>query len=382
MQGIIDLLLINFTGKIILSQVGFFLKIGGYKLKQNKVKKLLTLILVVGTILTLTSCSSGSTSESSNSTKTVVDIQGKKVKIPKKVTRIADLWHANNQIVLLLGRSNDLVATTPMVQKNYWYNLVDPKIKKVSAPFAGDELQGEELLKTKPDVVITSDLAQAKIANKAKLPVVNAMFQNFAGLKKSVNLTANILGGSAPKIAKKYNNELNGNINLVKRKLKKVKTKPSVVHFLNPTDLTQVDGKKTIIDEWIKLAGGKNAITKTGNKVSITAEELVKANPDIIIVGQSSTQDARKALKANKSLRNLTAVKQNHVYGNPQGTFPWDRYSAEEALQVLWAAKLLHPEEMKDINLVQKVQNFYHTYYHYQLSTKQAQAILAGKSHI
>lgn len=351
-------------------------------MKQNKLKKILTLILAIGIILTLTSCSNKSTSKPSSLTRTIVDMQGQKVKIPKNVTRIADLWHANNQIVLLLGRSNDLVATTPMVQKNYWYNLVDPKIKKVTAPFAGDQLQGEELLKTKPDVVITADLTQAKIAKKANLPVVNAMFQDFAGLKKSVNLTANILGGNALKIAKQYNNELNGNINLVKQKLKNSKTKPSVVHFLNSTDLTQVDGKKTIIDEWIKLAGGKNAINKTGNKVSITAEELIKANPDIIIVGQSSTQAARRALKSNKSLRNLTAVKKNHVYGNPQGTFPWDRYSAEEALQVLWAAKLLHPTEMKNINLVQKVKKFYHTYYHYQLSTKQAKAILAGKSHI
>lgn len=95
-----------------------------------------------------------------------------------------------------------------------------------------------------------------------------------------------------------------------------------------------------------------------GNQISVTPEELIKANPDIIIVGSTSTAHARKALRANRQLNQLKAVRENKVYGNPQGTFPWDRYSAEEALQVLWAAKILHPQEMKNVNMVSEVQKF------------------------
>ena len=46
--------------------------------------------------------------------------------------------------------------------------------------------------------------------------------------------------------------------------------------------------------------------------------------------------------------------KNNRIYANPTGTFPWDRYSAEEALQILWAAQLFHPEQFKDLNMVEK----------------------------
>lgn len=272
------------------------------------------------------------------------------------------------------------MATTPLIKQQHWFATVDPGIKKVTAPFAGDQVQSEELLKTKPDVVIASDPAQIKAARQAKLPTVNAMYNNFAGLKKSVRLTANILGGNAPTIAKKYNHELDGNISLVKRHLKGVKQRPTVVHFVNSSDLTKVDGKKTIVDQWIKLAGGKNAITKTGNQITVTAEELLKVNPDVIIVGSCSTAKARQALKSNQQLRNLKAVKDNKVYGNPQGTFPWDRYSAEEALQILWAAKLLHPNQLKDINMTQQTKKFYQTYYHYRLSDKQVQQILNGEN--
>ena len=76
-------------------------------------------------------------------------------------------------------------------------------------------------------------------------------------------------------------------------------------------------------------------------------------------MGQSSSKQALNALKKNPQLKNLPAVKKHHVYGNPQGTFPWDRYSAEEALQVLWAAKLFHPNLFKNINMIQKTQQFY-----------------------
>ena len=62
------------------------------------------------------------------------------------------------------------------------------------------------------------------------------------------------------------------------------------------------------------------------------------------------------------------------------GTFLWDRYSAEEALQVLWAAKILHPQEMKNVNMVSEVQKFYQKYYQYNLKAKQTKKILAGEN--
>lgn len=314
------------------------------------------------------------------STRQVRDMNGTEVKIPRRVDRVADLWHANNQVVLLLGGQKKLVATTPLVKKQHWFTVVDPEIKNVTAPFAGNQIQVEELIKAKPDVVIASDPGQVKAAREAKLPVVNAMYTDFKGLKASVTLTADVLGGNAPRVAQQYNHDLSTNINLVKKNLRGVKSHPRVLHIVNSTDVLKVDGQKTIVDEWIKLAGGRNVITKTGNQLSVTPEEIVKANPEVIIVGNSTTTQALHALKQNKQLRNLTAVRENKVYGNPQGTFPWDRYSAEEALQVLWAAKKLHPAQMKDVDMISEVKSFYQKYYHYQLSTKQAQEILAGQN--
>lgn len=313
------------------------------------------------------------------STRNVKDLSGKTVKIPKKVNRVADLWHANNQVVLLLNGQKKLVATTDTVKSFPWFSTVYPGIKAVTAPLSGNDIQTEELLKLKPDVVLTADKNQAEQATKAGIPAVNLMYQDFAGLKRSVKTTAKVLGGSAPKIANRYVKELNGNIKYVKQHLDKNTKKTRVLHIVNDQDLLKVDGRDTIVDEWIKLSGGKNALKVKGNMRAVTAEQIIKANPQVIIIGNTTSKKALKTLRHDSRFAKLKAVKAGRVYGNPQGTFAWDRYSAEEALQVLWAAKKLHPNKFKQLNLTKETQQFYDKYYHYDLSKTEAKRMLAGE---
>ena len=100
----------------------------------------------------------------------------------------------------------------------------------------------------------------------------------------------------------------------------------------------------------------------------------------MIIIGSSGnkSQAAIEKIKSDPSWQSISAVKNNRIYANPTGTFPWDRYSAEEALQILWAAQLFHPERFSDVDMVTKTQDFYQKYYNYNLSKENAQQILKG----
>ena len=60
----------------------------------------------------------------------ITDVDGNQVEIADRVERVADLWHANNQIVLLLGGADKLVATTTTIATNPWYAEVYPNIKR------------------------------------------------------------------------------------------------------------------------------------------------------------------------------------------------------------------------------------------------------------
>ena len=313
--------------------------------------------------------------------RTFTDQGGTTVQVPAKVERVADLWHANNQVILVLGAGDKLVATTNVIKQMKWFSTVYPNIANVTAPFSGDDLQIEELVKLRPDAVLSSNDAQIQAARNAGLPAVKVNFQTFDGLRQTVKLTAGVLGGDAPARAEKYLTYLDKNIATVDSTLKGLKDadRPSVLHIAGPTDLLTVDGRESMIDEWINLAGGRNALDVDGNLAKVTMETIVQSDPDCIIIGSTSTEDALALLRKDPAYSQLRAVKEGKVYGNPRGTFPWDRYSAEEALQVLWVAQLLHPDKFKNLDLVAETRNFYKTFLNYDLTADQAKLILAGK---
>ena len=325
--------------------------------------------------------------------KIITDVEGNKIELPDNVQRVADLWHANNQIVLLLGGANKLVGTTISIAANPWYSKVYPNIKNVPVLTNGETIQTEELLSHKPDAVLLSKKSMLTEVEQAGLKGVRVSFQDFDGLKKTVRITADVLGDKAPEIAENYIKELENyikelenNIQFVEARLKGLKDeqRPTVLHITKGSDLLMIDGGKSMIGEWIKLAGGKSVLPDEANMVTVTVESIIQANPDVIIIGSSGNkaQAAIEKIKADPAWQSISAVKNNRIYANPTGTFPWDRYSAEEALQILWAAQLFHPEQFKDLNMVEKTQAFYKKYYGYALSKENAEQILKGLSPI
>ncbi len=314
--------------------------------------------------------------------KIVTDVDGNQVEIADRMERVADLWHANNQIVLLLGGADKLVATTTAIAANPWFSEVYPNIKKVQVLTNGETIQVEELLSQKPDAVLLSKKSMLTEVNQAGLKGVRVSFQDFEGLKKTVRITAEVLGDKAPEIAKSYIKELEGNIQFVESRIKDVKEekRPTVLHITSGADLLKIDGGKSMIGEWIRLAGGKSVLPDEANMVTVTMESIVQANPDVIIIGSSGnkSQAAIEKIKSDPTWQSISAVKNNRIYANPTGTFPWDRYSAEEALQILWAAQLFHPERFADVDMIAKTQDFYQKYYNYNLSRENAQQILKG----
>ncbi len=312
----------------------------------------------------------------------LTDNGGQKVELPATVERIANLWDANNQVMLLLGSSDRIVATTQQISKMPWSNKVQPKIAQASTPVSGPDLNIEELLKAKPDVVVSIEKTQIEKARAAGLTTVQLGFQDFAGLKKNVVMTAEVLGtDQARSQAIKYIAYLEKNLKLVSERTDSLSDdqRPKVLHIAGGTDVTKVDGSDSIIGEWLKAAGAKNSIDGVANYKNISLEQIIASQPDVIIVGNSDAQMGIDTIKSDTAWADVPAVKNDKLIKNPVGTFNWDRYSAEEALQILWAAKLFYPEKFSDVDLVKETREFYSTYYGYDLTEDQAQRIINGQ---
>jgi iron complex transport system substrate-binding protein len=323
------------------------------------------------------------TTTANPTTRVITDLTSN-VTIPYTINRVANTWPANNAIMAMLGASGKIVATTPVIKNYAWFKKLFPNIVDLPVPFtSAKEVNLETLFSTKPDVVIYSkgglDQAILEQIIAAKIPTIQLTFDNFPSLKTTVLVTGQVMGPEEEAKAKEFCEYLDNNLKIITDITSKMadNEKPTVLHTVGNTYLG-VDGAKTIIDTWITAAGGINAAAPyvEGNGKTITMEQLLVIDPDIIIIGNQESAKIKDQLMTDIQCKSLKAVKNNRVYINPSGVFSWDRYSAEEALQILWAAKTLHPDMFKNIDMLKEVKDFYSKYFNYKLTDEEANQIL------
>lgn len=204
-------------------------------------------------------CSSSSSSSSSSesaskaaeaTTQTITDMGGTQVEVPLNPTKYADGWYAHNEITIMLTGAEGLVATH-CAEKDYkWMYKVCSNMKGATATF-GKDFNFEDLAALEPQVIFDSTDDLRDKAAEVGIPLVNCTFKTFDEMKQSIELTAQVFGGNAPEIAKKYNAELDQVLKDTKAKTDGLadSERVSVMHGNSVYTLT-IDGTDTIIDDW------------------------------------------------------------------------------------------------------------------------------------
>lgn len=316
-------------------------------------------------------------------TREITDAAGRLVPLPAKVKRVADPWHANNAMVFMLGGADKLVATSDQARRQPWFRKLYPRIANVPAAFdAVGGVNVETLIAAQPDVVL---MAYGGVLPKwlgavssYGIPVVMMPNRSLADLKITARMTGQVLGPAEAKVAQAYVRYFDDNIARVRQVTDRLTPaqRPKVLHTASAGVLT-VDGRDTLIDDWIKVAGGVNAARDVvGNGRPVTLEQVAVWDPDVIIVGSAPNQQSRQAILADPRWRQIKAVRDGKVFVNPTGAYLWDRHSAEAALQVLWAAKVLHPILFADLDIKKETQAFYARFFHHALSDREYASII------
>ncbi|MEX5709337.1 ABC transporter substrate-binding protein [Parafrankia sp. FMc6] len=325
-------------------------------------------------------------------TQVVTSVSGEKVTIPLRIERIAEQFPAHTVTDLMLGVGDRLVAIPQNVKTIPFLRKVYPRIADVPELFAsGGKVNMEELLRVDPDVVSTIDGGDTLTPfQQAGLPAVSMSFDHFDELAPSVELAGKVYGGDATARAKAYVDYVNGRAEMVRGRLADLPDaeKPSVVHISSYPPLV-VDGGDTLIDDWITIAGGRDAAKSVpGTHVTVSGEQLLQWNPDVLIIqtpggdqgfAAAAAQSVVDELAKSPGWADLRAVRGDRVYFNPQGLYPWDRFGPEEALQIQWAAQTLHPELFTDLDMRAETRAFYQTFFDYEPTEADLDLILQVK---
>lgn len=329
------------------------------------------------------------TTTKSSDTRTIVDMAGKTVTIPKNIERVAIFGGPIGQVPYILGVEDKLCAVSKGHQRSELLATMDPRIMTLPAPRSTNGVINiEELLSSNPQFVIAGDVDAEIVEKNTKITVVQFMATsdgNYAQTKAEVNFLGEVF--ERPEKAKKYCDYLDNTIKFLNERLADLPEDERLVVF-NGFDSSHLVtyGTGSYMEERIESAGCLNAasdVSTQGKKEGIhsgldqiSMEQLIAWNPDIIIIDFGTPED----LYNDPRWAKISAIKNKKVYRLPSAVFIWNRPSAESAvLHPIWLAKIAHPDRFKDVDIRAEIKKFYKEIFEYDLTEQQVDKILSGE---
>ena len=314
----------------------------------------------------------------------VVDSYGKAVQIPDEITRVSPMIPVLLQIALMLGGEDKIIYNSPRMPPTPLMNKVFPKIQLNPNKSGSHASSVETIIASNPQVAfgpvgVMFDKNAKKQLEAAGIAVVNIhKFSTTDEIKQNVSIVGEIFGGESVQKAREFNAYFDENVNFVRNRTAKIAKKKRVLSLSFRSGNFATISADDIGADYIRIAGGVNASSQGDFKVSTTIneEQVIVFNPDVII---TYTAQSAKAIRENPAFKGLKAIESGQVFVVPAGVFLWGTRSAEGALQPLWLAKVLYPNEFKDLNLESKVREFYERFYNYKLSNDELKLILNPK---
>ncbi|AKB51735.1 Iron(III) ABC transporter, solute-binding protein [Methanosarcina barkeri str. Wiesmoor] len=309
----------------------------------------------------------------------ITDQEGRVVTIPANVTHVAALAGQSYEKLILLNQTDKMAVTIRVSNDFPWAYKVAPQLRNI--PMNGNQQNPnvEDLISKKVQVVFCLDFTRDKL-NSSNIPVV--VTQKNSGnpenvdsfvkyVKQEIALYGEVMGPDAKKTADEWGVYFDRKANYVTSRTANLtdSQRPTVYYAI---DAMTNQGKNSYPQFYVEMAGGKYISGDTEGIETITPEQLLVWNPDVIYVGHVNSTD----IFANDSkFINLKAVQNNKVYLCPQGVAWWD-YGAEGVLLMEYFAKTLHPDLFQDLNMTNEVKDYYSRFYHYNLTDDEANRIL------
>ncbi|MEG8947838.1 ABC transporter substrate-binding protein [Rosettibacter firmus] len=205
----------------------------------------------------------------------------------------------------------------------------------------------EKIISLKPDLIFITVEGNTKEAynkfNELGLKVFVSNPRNISGIKKTYLDIAKILG--AETLAKINISLRDSLIAKISRAAKNYERK-SVMYLVELQPL-MLAGKNTFINEYLEICGLENIAKDVNiNYPIFNREEILKRNPDIIIIPDDGIITKQKILELYPEWKNLKAINNNKVIFVNRDLFsrPGPRYA--DAVKELFIT--LHPQE-KDL---------------------------------
>ncbi len=219
--------------------------------------------------------------------------------------RIVSLSPVITEWLYLLGLENDVVGVTTYCNK-------PPRAKKKEKVGTVIEVNAEKIMSLKPDMVLAMSLTNEKDLTKLKKMGINvASFdipKDFERLCE-VSLEVGKSVGNEYK-ARTIINDSRMKVSDIKKKMSGIR-KQKVFVQIGAKPLFAAT-REFFVNDYIEFAGGVN-IFKDAISGLISREEVIKRNPDVILIATMGIS-GEDEMKMWQKYKTVNAVKHNRIY--------------------------------------------------------------------
>ena len=330
-----------------------------------KIKKLISIILVVMMMTTmLVGCSNTNTQEKSQPKEvTITDHAGRDVKVTGSYEKIVSGYYISTSMLVSLGLNDKLVGIESKAEKRPLYKLAAKELLELPKVGTAKDFDLEGCIALKPDLVILPKklTEQAKTLSDAGITVIVINPENEKLLKESIEMVATATGTTEK--AKKLLSYYDEQYAKLEKLTKDSKEKPSV-YLAGTSDILTVASGKMYQNSVIEKAGGVNVAKDLTDDqwAKISYEQLLKYNPDMIVIIPEAEFTKEDVLK-DPQLANLNAVKNKAVYEMPSDFEAWDSPVPSCVLGSMWLASIIDEEGYSFDDFKNDAASFYKEFY-------------------
>jgi iron complex transport system substrate-binding protein len=240
---------------------------------------------------------------------TITDDLGRSVRVEKLPQRIVSTAPSNTEILFALGLNDRIVAVTDFCDY--------PEEARAKPKIGGTKPSVEKIVSFAPDLVVASTINPQDLIQQlesSRIPVVVWGPKDFAGIMRNIEQTGVITG--TVERAKRITAGMRDRIDAVAAQARQATAKPRVFFEVDATDPSKpfTAGPGSFVDAMITLAGGQNIAAGASSQwPQFSLEELVKADPEIIILSDYAYGVTPESVAKRPGWENLSAVKRGAI---------------------------------------------------------------------
>lgn len=306
---------------------------------------------------------------------TVLDDHGNRVQIPRAPRRIITLFPGQTEILFALGLESRVVADGskyaegaqgiarafryPQEWPSRWgrdYPVRSKSLPHVEGGCCGVHFNLETVESLHPDLVFApytqTELPTYQKMRDLGIRVIILDPASFQGILRDFTLVGKATGNTnqAATVVARMKEQLAS----VTRRVAHARSRPRVYYEIDATNPAQpyTAGPGTFIDEAIRIAHGKNVadtVTSCSGTLcypQFSLEELVKLNPQVIILGDASYGTTADAVKARGGWSSIAAVQTGKIYAFNDELIT--RAGPRVMVGLRAMARLIHPESFRN----------------------------------